>query len=632
MEGAAKSDHLLEEKMSGDLPIRQGGTVFDIFKLVGNCDVFGLKNCWEAKRGFEEHRVLLSFVPDRIRESESDLNALEAEIAAGAKFRHQSLGGVRRLWRNEEMAGVELQWVRGKTLEEMQQLPGTILESDSLKWLNQLGQALDYLHDECGVVHRDIRPDLVVIEEESGRATLGPPGLRQRLLGVEEKQSWMSPQQKKGEPAQVGDDVYAIGLLTLQMTEGWKRDEALDSLLSKTLSEDVSRRPRTVQEFVEGFRKAVGVELAEDERDEDERGELETESVVDDGADSRDVEDLGVEEAEAGAGAGAGAQAEGEGVEEKSAVYAKAGRVDVSKIVMMEPRRKGRAKGKRGIWLALLALVLGGIFFVWKRGGQDQSVSDAAQVGGHPEAIEIVAVDAEVASPSEAVPVLVEEEEVWSDGGDAGELRLLDEDGWGVKMRWVPPGAADLKNDLVVQSEGSEQPRKFEVKEGFWLGEIEVTELLWEQAVSGGSEGDLLPKVGVSWEELMKEDGFFAKLNERAPEGWVLRLPMRDEWEYAYLGNLTEEVRDFANLGSEGVKEGGPQGGWGLVDLHGSVWEWCSDEVSVDEIGGGLRCFMGGSWVSEVGEVEGSSWRWNLPEHRSEDLGFRIVMVRKVEE
>jgi len=112
------------------------------------------------------------------------------------------------------------------------------------------------------------------------------------------------------------------------------------------------------------------------------------------------------------------------------------------------------------------------------------------------------------------------------------------------------------------------------------------------------------------------------------------RLPSESEWEYAckagssgirygkieeiawYKGNsdgMTHEV---------GLKEPNT---WGLYDMLGNVWEWCSD-IYDETVYGSYRIFRGGGWNDEERGCMATNRRRSHPSaFQIDDLGFRLA-------
>lgn len=118
------------------------------------------------------------------------------------------------------------------------------------------------------------------------------------------------------------------------------------------------------------------------------------------------------------------------------------------------------------------------------------------------------------------------------------------------------------------------------------------------------------------------------------PESNGFRLPTEAEWEYACkagtAGSRYGEIDDIAwyKQNSDGTtKEVGTKkpNAWGLYDMLGNVWEWCSD-IYDETVYGSYRVIRGGGWSDEPRGCLATNRRRSHPtSFKIEDLGFRIA-------
>jgi len=181
--------------------------------------------------------------------------------------------------------------------------------------------------------------------------------------------------------------------------------------------------------------------------------------------------------------------------------------------------------------------------------------------------------------------------------------------------------------------------------------------------------GDNYPVESVSWFDAVKfcnalDDamGLDKCNNERTWECNFskngFRLPTEAEWEYAcragtetyfYTGNaISSNGTTSTDLDKAGWYSGNsgstthpvdvgsyPDNPYGLYDMCGNVWEWCSDwygaymsDSQTNPIGldsGSGRVGRGGCWYNNAGNCRSASRSGRNPTYVDDAMGFRVV-------
>jgi len=175
------------------------------------------------------------------------------------------------------------------------------------------------------------------------------------------------------------------------------------------------------------------------------------------------------------------------------------------------------------------------------------------------------------------------------------------------------------------------------ITRGFWMGQTPVTQAAWKRVMGKDSpsnfKGEDLPVESITWDE--------AKAYCEAVGG---RLPTEAEWEYAARGG-TESAR-YGELDEIAWHRGNSKGqthavgqkkanAYGLHDMLGNVWEWCSDwhgDYSADAVSdpkgptsARSRIVRGGSWVNDPRYVRASYRVRGEPSVRDYDFGVRCT-------
>ena len=223
----------------------------------------------------------------------------------------------------------------------------------------------------------------------------------------------------------------------------------------------------------------------------------------------------------------------------------------------------------------------------------------------------------------------------------------------GTFMMGSPAGEKDRFSDEGPQ-------HKVTLTKPFYMGVYEVTQEQYE-AITGKNpwKGEIYAKENpahaasyISWDDAVA----FCKALSRKT-GKDVRLPTEAEWEYACrAGTATRfshgDDGDYSQLGdyawyNANAWDKGEQyahavgrkkpNAFGLYDMHGNVWEWCSDYwgekyANADArdpqgpASGSARVLRGGSWGSAPLCCRSASRNWDNPDLRFYNVGFRVAV------
>jgi len=202
----------------------------------------------------------------------------------------------------------------------------------------------------------------------------------------------------------------------------------------------------------------------------------------------------------------------------------------------------------------------------------------------------------------------------------------------------------------------------------FYMSKFEVTQAQWRAVASlpkinidlvsdpSQFKGSERPVEGVSWEEAAE---FCERLSQAT--GRRYRLPSEAEWEYACRAGTDSPYNfggsmktDWANFHGKRIYGSLPKGvfreqtvtvgslgianAFGLYDMHGNVWEWCSDTWHENYVTGPddgrswesgeisyLKILRGGGFDSSAAECRSNSRNKMTSTIRLNNIGFRVV-------
>jgi serine/threonine protein kinase len=149
------------------------------------------------------------------------------EARTAARLSHPHIVAV---FRADELAGhpfFAMPFIEGENLAERMSTRGPLPAADAVRFLREVAWALAYAHAR-GVVHRDVKPENIMIERGSGRAIVTDFGIARVEFGPTLTQdalilgtaSYMSPEQINGEPLDGRSDLYSLGVVGFLLLSG----------------------------------------------------------------------------------------------------------------------------------------------------------------------------------------------------------------------------------------------------------------------------------------------------------------------------------------------------------------------------------------------------------------------------
>ncbi len=233
--------------------------------------------------------------------------------------------------------------------------------------------------------------------------------------------------------------------------------------------------------------------------------------------------------------------------------------------------------------------------------------------------------------------------------------------GIGMKLVLIPKGTFMMGSPGTEERRfGDETQHEVTISKDYYLGVYEVTQAQYEQVLGKNPshfQGDEFkgsssnrPVELVSWEDAVEFCKKLSELPEEKAAGRVYRLPTEAEWEYACragsksaysFGESAESLDEYAWFERNGKVQTHPVGekkanAWGLYDMHGNVWEWCSDwygeypkGVVSDPVGpreGSLRVLRGGSCMDGAANCRSADRLRYRPSKRINYYGFRVAL------
>ena len=229
--GSASPTVITNERATSERLARALGAKYEVKRLIGRGGFAEVYELWDRDL---DRRLACKVLHPEIAWTPGMLARFRQEAKALARLQDPAILAIHFTGDGEGLVYYVMPFVEGESLAERLRRRGPYSADEALKIAEPILQALSHAHTQ-GLVHRDIKPDNVMVEAKSGRVLLLDFGIAKLLdpggsdaggaktatgftVGTVQ---YMSPEQALGQSNLDGrSDLYAFGAMLYQMVTG----------------------------------------------------------------------------------------------------------------------------------------------------------------------------------------------------------------------------------------------------------------------------------------------------------------------------------------------------------------------------------------------------------------------------
>ena len=223
---------------------------YEIHELIG---VGGMANVYRCNDTVDDREVAIKILKDEYLNNEEFIRRFKNESKAIAMLSHPNIVKVYDVSFGDMIQYIVMEYIDGVTLKEYIERQGIIEWKDVLHLTTQILKALQHAH-ECGIVHRDIKPQNIMLLQDGtikvtdfGIARFSDKATRTMTDQAIGSVHYIAPEQARGDVTDGKTDIYSVGVMLYEMLTGklpFDGDSAVSVALMQLQS--VPKRPREV--------------------------------------------------------------------------------------------------------------------------------------------------------------------------------------------------------------------------------------------------------------------------------------------------------------------------------------------------------------------------------------------------
>ena len=223
---------------------------YEIHELIG---IGGMANVYRCTDTLDDREVAIKILKDEFLNNEEFIRRFKNESKAIAMLSHPNIVKVYDVSFGDMIQYIVMEYIDGITLKEYIDRQGIIEWKDVLHLTTQILKALQHAH-ECGIVHRDIKPQNIMLLQDGtikvtdfGIARFSDKATRTMTDQAIGSVHYIAPEQARGDNTDGKTDIYSVGVMLYEMLTGrlpFDGDSAVTVALMQLQS--TPKRPREV--------------------------------------------------------------------------------------------------------------------------------------------------------------------------------------------------------------------------------------------------------------------------------------------------------------------------------------------------------------------------------------------------
>ena len=223
---------------------------YEIHELIG---VGGMANVYRCTDTVDDREVAVKILKDEYLNNEEFIRRFKNESKAIAMLSHPNIVKVYDVSFGDMIQYIVMEYIDGITLKEYIDQQGIIEWKDVIHLTTQILKALQHAH-ECGIVHRDIKPQNIMLLQDGtikvtdfGIARFSDKSTRTMTEQAIGSVHYIAPEQARGNATDGKTDIYSVGVMLYEMLTGklpFDGDSAVTIALMQLQS--TPKRPREI--------------------------------------------------------------------------------------------------------------------------------------------------------------------------------------------------------------------------------------------------------------------------------------------------------------------------------------------------------------------------------------------------